>query len=122
MTEGELHAALADVARTARRGGYDVDEEAEVLARVVHDYANQRAMDERNRTLADARAVVERETDAYPGASPSITSGIWGGFDQWAMSEYGTLADPDRRICGKCGQRHTQCEYDDAHRNDEGGW
>lgn len=80
------------------------------------------AMTERQRTLADARAVVQRECSDYPGASPAVTSGIWGGFDQWAAGEYGTLADPDRRLCGECGQPHTQYEYDDAHRNDEGGY
>lgn len=82
----------------------------------------QRALVERQRTLTDARAVVERETNAYPGASPSITSGIWGGFDQWAVSVYTHLANPDRRLCGLCGDSHTQYEYDDAHRNDEGGY
>jgi hypothetical protein len=89
---------------------------------VVAQALKARALVERQRTLADARAVIERETSDYPDASPAVTSGIWGGFDQWAVSEYTHLADPDRRLCGTCGQRHTQYEYDDAHRNDEGGY
>jgi hypothetical protein len=88
----------------------------------IADYAERRALAERQRTLADARAVVQRECSAYPGASPAVTSGIWGGFDQWAVSEYTHLADPDRRLCADCGGRHTRYEYDDAHRNDEGGY
>jgi hypothetical protein len=88
----------------------------------IGEYAEQRARVERQRTLADARAAVEWLASAYPDASAAVTSGIWGGFDQWALGEYLTVADPDRRVCGECGRRHTQYEYEDEHRNDEGGY
>jgi hypothetical protein len=88
----------------------------------IGEYAEQRARVERQRTLADARAAVQWETSAYPDASPAVVLGIRRGFDRWALGEYLTVADPDRRVCGECGRRHTQYEYEDEHRNDEGGY
>lgn len=126
MTSMELalHRRIREVAWARNVALLDSDVAAicDALLPAVTDYAERRALIERQRTLADARAVIQRETAAYPDASPAITSGIWGGFDQWAVGEYCTLADPDRRLCGECGNRHTQYEYDDAHRNDEGGY
>jgi hypothetical protein len=90
----------------------------------IGDHAEQRARLERQRTLADARAAVSMLTAAYADASGTTGAplGILTGFDQWALGEYHIPADPDRRLCPQCGQRHTQYEYDDAHRNDEGSY
>ena len=47
MTNAELHTALREVVAIGRRGGYDNDEIAEKLARVVHDYAAVSGQDPR---------------------------------------------------------------------------
>jgi hypothetical protein len=90
----------------------------------IGDYAEQRARVERQRTLTDARAAVALFTTAHAAVmlTEGTPDGIRAAFDQWALSEYHTLADPDRRLCPDCGGRHTQYEYDDAHRNDEGDY
>lgn len=41
-------------------------------------------------------------------------------FNRWAVARADELTV--RRDCPECGGRHTQYEYDDAHRNDEGGY
>jgi hypothetical protein len=104
---------------------------AERLVPTVARIARSRAHTERIRTLTDARALVARLTAAtYPvrvageepepaGASVACSE-IRRAFDQWVIAEYGTLADPDRRLCPVCDGQHTPGEYDDAHLDDEG--
>jgi hypothetical protein len=45
MSDAELHIALREVVAIGRRGGYDNDEIAEKLARVVHDYTAEAIRD-----------------------------------------------------------------------------
>jgi hypothetical protein len=77
----------------------------------ISEYTEQRARLERQRTLTDARAAVSMLTAAYADASGTTGAplDILTRFDQWVAS-YGAalaaLADD---------------EYDDAHRNPEGG-
>jgi hypothetical protein len=112
-------AAVSDadlLAELARRGLDNPDS--------IGDYAEQRARVERQRTLTDARAAVHLFTTAHAAVmlTGGTPDGILAAFDQWALAEYRTpLADPDRRLCPECGQRHTDYEYGDAHRNPEGG-
>lgn len=91
VTPAELHTALREVVAIGRRGGYDNDEIAANLARVVRAHSRDAVLE----VLNDARDVVEQETGDYPGASPAVTSGIWGGFDQWAMGRIAELGDCD---------------------------
>lgn len=63
---------------------------------------------ERRRLMEAARDVVERETSAYPDASPAVTSGIWGAFDQWAAGVIDGTASC--RYCNSLGP----CSCEDA--------
>jgi hypothetical protein len=62
------------------------DRSLATVARVAQLIARTRC-DARVQALREARQIVEMETDSYPGASPAITSGIYGGFDQWAAGQ-----------------------------------
>lgn len=101
MKAAELHTALREVVAIGRRGGYDNDEIAANLARVVKAHSRDAVV----AVLNEARAVVERETSDYPDASAAVTSGIAGGFDQWAagrIEELGGLANEIKALQRSC--------------------
>jgi len=60
MTDAELHIALREVVGIGRRGGYDNDEIAERLARIVRDYANDFAVANLRELAADVDVCCKR--------------------------------------------------------------
>lgn len=79
-----------------------------------------------NEPPVDAAAAVtealdefNRLADAQRQASDPLAA-VADAFNRWAVARADALTI--RQDCPECGGRHTQYEYDDEHRNDEGGY
>lgn len=64
---------------------------------------------ERERVLDEARAFIAEECSSYPQAPVSITSGIFGAFDQWAAAMIdGPCTCPDPEIAARSPLGHVR--------------
>jgi hypothetical protein len=89
--------------------------------RIIREYGEERARVERQRTLADARAFIAHYVRDIGADGAVGANSVYRAFSRWVLDEGDTLADPDRRLCFRCGQRHTDQEHGHTHRTDEGG-